>query len=102
MCRAEPSKGRLDLDYLANGIAWCGRRVAGGTLVLFTSHHDLRQVRDRTRAFFNKIQRPLFRQGHEHARSELTAILRPPATASCLAPTVLDRRGLGSAPPSRR
>ena len=43
--------------------------MAGGTLVLFTSHYDLRQVRDRTQAF-HKIQRPLFCQGHEHARSD--------------------------------
>ncbi|MGB0415505.1 MAG: ATP-dependent DNA helicase [Coraliomargarita sp.] len=68
----EPSKGRMDLDYLANTIAWCSRRIKGGTLVLFTSHYDLRQVRDRTQAFFNKQKRPLFCQGHEHARSELT------------------------------
>ncbi len=68
----EPGAGRLDLDYLANTICWCSRRVKGGTLVLFTSHFDLRQVRERTEAFFNKIQRPLFCQGHEHARSELT------------------------------
>ena len=40
--------------------------------MLFTSHYDLRQVRDRTQAFFNKLNRPLFCQGHEHARSELT------------------------------
>lgn len=68
----EPSKGRMDLDYLANSIAWCARRSEGGTLVLFTSHYDLRQVRERTEAFFRKIKRPLFCQGHEHARSELT------------------------------
>jgi ATP-dependent DNA helicase DinG len=68
----EPGQGRLDLDYLANMICWCARRVEGGTLVLFTSHFDLRQVRDRTQAFFNKIDRPLFTQGHQMARSEIT------------------------------
>ncbi len=68
----EPSKGRLDLDYLANMICWCSRRVEGGSLVLFTSHFDLRQVRERTETFFQKIKRPLFAQGHGHARSELT------------------------------
>ena len=68
----DPSQGRLDLDYLANMICWCSRRVEGGTLVLFTSHFDLRQVRQRCEAFFHKIQRPLFSQGHEMARSELT------------------------------
>jgi len=68
----DPSQGRLDLDYLANMVCWCSRRVAGGTLVLFTSHFDLRQVRERSEAFFQKINRPLFSQGHEFARNELT------------------------------
>jgi len=68
----EPGQGRLDLDYLANMICWCSRRVEGGSLVLFTSHFDLRQVRQRAEAFFDKIKRPLFCQGHGSARSELT------------------------------
>jgi ATP-dependent DNA helicase DinG len=68
----DPGQGRLDLDYLANMICWCARRVDGGTLVLFTSHFDLRQVRERTQAFFQKIKRPLFTQGHEMARTEIT------------------------------
>ncbi len=68
----EPGQGRLDLDYLANMICWCTRHVEGGTLVLFTSHFDLRQVRERTQGFFDKIKRPLFTQGHQMARSELT------------------------------
>lgn len=68
----EPGQGRLDLDYLANMICWCSRRVEGGTLVLFTSHFDLRQVRQRSEAFFKKINRPLFSQGHGYARTELT------------------------------
>jgi ATP-dependent DNA helicase DinG len=68
----EPGQGRLDLDYLANMICWCARRVEGGTLVLFTSHFDLRQVRERTEAFFQKINRPLFTQGHQMARTEIT------------------------------
>jgi ATP-dependent DNA helicase DinG len=68
----EPGAGRLDLDYLANMICWCSRRVEGGTLVLFTSHLDLRQVRERCTEFFKKINRPLFAQGHDHGRSELT------------------------------
>ncbi len=68
----EPGQGRLDLDYLANMICWCARRTEGGTLVLFTSHFDLRQVRERTQEFFAKIQRPLFVQGADMARSEIT------------------------------
>ena len=68
----DPGQGRLDLDYLANMICWCARRVEGGTLVLFTSHFDLRQVRERTEGFFKKLQRPLFTQGHHMARTEIT------------------------------
>jgi ATP-dependent DNA helicase DinG len=68
----EPGKGRLDLDYLANMICWCARAVEGGSLVLFTSHFDLRQVQQRCERFFAKINRPLFAQGSGYARSEMT------------------------------
>ena len=67
----EPGQGRLDLDYLANMICWCSRRVEGGTLILFTSHFDLRQVQERTEGFFKKIKRPLFVQGQHMPRSEI-------------------------------
>ena len=68
----EPGQGRLDLDYLANVICWCARNEPGGSLVLFTSHFDLRKVAERSEAFFKKINRPLFAQGAGQARSELT------------------------------
>jgi ATP-dependent DNA helicase DinG len=68
----EPGKGRLDLDYLANMICWCARNEPGGSLVLFTSHFDLRKVAERTEAFFRKINRPLFTQGPGQARTTLT------------------------------
>jgi len=68
----DPSRGRLDLDYLSRMVAWLALREPGGSLVLFTSHADLRQVRDRTEEDFRRAGRPLFCQGHEHARSELT------------------------------
>lgn len=68
----ESSQGRLDLDYLADMICWLSGRVAGGSLVLFTSHLDLRQVCNRTEAFFKEHNRPLFIQGQGADRSELT------------------------------
>jgi len=68
----EPGKGRLDLDYLANMICWCARDEPGGSLVLFTSHFDLRKVVERSEAFFQKINRPLFAQGAGQPRTELT------------------------------
>ncbi|HKK17323.1 MAG TPA: ATP-dependent DNA helicase, partial [Opitutales bacterium] len=68
----EPGQGRLDLDYLANMISWCVRDEPGGSLVLFTSHFDLRKVAERCEGFLKKIERPLFAQGAGQARSELT------------------------------
>jgi len=68
----EPGQGRLDLDYLANMICWCARDNPGGSLVLFTSHFDLRRVAERCEGFFRKINRPLFTQGGGYARTELT------------------------------
>lgn len=68
----EYQQGRLDLDYLAEMVGWLVNRTAGGSLVLFTSHLDLRQVHHRTQAFFKKNNRPLFSQGHAADRSELT------------------------------
>ena len=68
----EPGQGRLDLDYLANMISWCVRDEPGGTLVLFTSHFDLRKVAERCEGFLKKIDRPLFTQGAGQARTELT------------------------------
>ena len=68
----EPGKGRLDLDYLAEMIVWCACRVSGGTLVLFTSHADLRNVRTRIEDALARKGRPLFAQGHGAARAELT------------------------------
>ena len=47
--RTRTGQGRLDLDYLANMVCWCTRHVEGGTLVLFTSHFDLRYTRTQSR-----------------------------------------------------
>ena len=66
-----PGQGRLDLDYLADMICWFSSKIEGGTLVLFTSHLDLRQVRHRSEVFFNKVNRPLLSQGQSTDRSEL-------------------------------
>jgi ATP-dependent DNA helicase DinG len=67
----EPGKGRLDLEHLAESIVWCARQTPGGTLVLFTSHQDLRAAQQRTVDTFRKINRPLFCQGIDGPRSEL-------------------------------
>lgn len=64
-------KGRMDLDYLANMVAWLAQNCQGGSLVLFTSHTDLKETYHRTRGFFEKLKRPLFAQGIEFSRSQL-------------------------------
>ncbi len=45
-----PDQARLALDALADYIAFCTLRVRGGSLVLFTSHSDLRSVAAAPRA----------------------------------------------------
>ena len=66
-----PGQGRLDLDYLADMICWFSSKIDGGTLALFNSHFDLRQVYQRCEAFFRKINRPLLCQGQDIGRNEL-------------------------------
>lgn len=68
----ESGKGQLDLDYLAEMIGWLSCKTEGGTLALFTSHFDLRQVYQRCEEFFAAGKRPLFAQGQGAERSELT------------------------------
>lgn len=64
---------RLALEELVDWIRFCALRVKGGSLVLFTSHGDLRWVADELESDFQRAQRPLFVQGREFSRSELTA-----------------------------
>jgi ATP-dependent DNA helicase DinG len=64
--------GRLDLDWLADMISFCVRRVHGGSLVLFTSHADLRAVAERIGDKLAGEGRPVFRQGLDFSRRDLT------------------------------
>ena len=68
----EPGNGQLNLDYLAEMIVWLSCKMDGGTLVLFTSHLDLRQVHQRCEELFTRAERPLFAQGQGMERSEIT------------------------------
>ena len=68
----ESGKGQLDLEYLAEMIGWLSCKTEGGTLALFTSHFDLRQVYQRCEEFFAEQKRPLFAQGQGAERSEIT------------------------------
>ncbi len=64
---------RLALDELVDWVGFCVGRVGGGSLVLFTSHGDLRHVADALQPALAAAGRPVFVQGREHSRSELAA-----------------------------
>jgi len=61
--RPSKDEGKMDLDYLADMIVWCAKRVAGGSLVLFTNHKEMRSIADLTRSAFSTAGRPLLLQG---------------------------------------
>jgi ATP-dependent DNA helicase DinG len=64
------------LASLADYITWCCGRVAGGTLVLFTSHRDLRAVAAAVEPDLRAQGRTLLRQGGEWSRTELVRQMR--------------------------
>ena len=67
-----PSEGRLALEILSDYIRFCAERVTGGSLVLFTSYQDMRQVALDVEEHFQRCGRPFFMQGRDFSRSELT------------------------------
>lgn len=67
---------RLALDELIDWIQFCVLRVAGGSLVLFTSHSDLRKAADVLRTPLRAAGRTLFAQGRDFSRSEMAARFR--------------------------
>jgi ATP-dependent DNA helicase DinG len=67
---------KLALDPLIDWVNFCVHRVSGGTLVLFTSHGDLRRVADVLEEPFRREGRPVFVQGREFSRTEMTAQFR--------------------------
>jgi len=67
---------KLDLAALIDYIEFCTLRVPGGSLVLFTSYHDMRHVADALQPVYAREQRPFFLQGAGGSRTELTHQLR--------------------------
>ncbi len=67
---------RLDLAGLIDYLQFCTLRVAGGSLVLFTSYNDMRQAAAALAPVFSENQRPFFLQGADGSRTELTQRLR--------------------------
>ncbi len=67
----EAGNGAIDRAFLADNILHCACAVKGGTLVLFTSHQDMKAVADILREGLQKAGRALFVQGEELSRPEL-------------------------------
>ncbi|HUG11743.1 MAG TPA: helicase C-terminal domain-containing protein [Opitutaceae bacterium] len=67
-----PGEARLSIDALADYIEWCATRVAGGSLVLFTSYTDMNQVAAKIGGALEKAGRPILIQGGSTSRTELT------------------------------
>ncbi len=71
-----PQDARLSLDTLADYIDFCTRRTQGGSLVLFTSYHDMRAIAEKLEPIYDGAHRPFFMQGRDHSRTELAKQLR--------------------------
>ncbi len=71
-----PNEARLSLEALADYIAFCTLRVRGGSLVLFTSHSDLRAVAAALEPRYRAANRPLLLQGEAASRTELARQMR--------------------------
>ena len=67
---------RLALDELIDWIGFCIGRVSGGSLVLFTSHGDLRRAADALADSIRGAGRELFVQGRDFSRSEMATRFR--------------------------
>jgi ATP-dependent DNA helicase DinG len=71
-----PAGAKLALDALADYIGFCVERVRGGSLVLFTSHTDLRAVAAQLEPRFRTAGRALLLQGEAASRTELARQMR--------------------------
>ncbi len=71
-----PREAKLAIESLTDYIRHCSLRVSGGSLVLFTSYHDMRQVATALEADFRAAGRPFFMQGADYSRTELTRMLQ--------------------------
>ncbi|MFT3781804.1 MAG: helicase C-terminal domain-containing protein [Nibricoccus sp.] len=71
-----PRDARLALDVLIDYVRFCTLAAKGGSLVLFTSYNDMRQVATALEGDFDKARRPFLMQGGDFSRSELTRKMR--------------------------
>lgn len=71
-----PKEARLALDPLIDYIRFCTAKVAGGSLVLFTSYTDMRAVALALEPEWRQAGRPFLLQGAELSRTELARQMR--------------------------
>ena len=71
-----PQDARLALDALTDWVRFCTLRTAGGSLVLFTSYADMRQVAAALEPDYAEARRPLLLHGAELSRTELAKAMR--------------------------
>lgn len=76
-----PTDSRLAIDTLIDYIEFCTLRVPGGSLVLFTSHRDMRRCADALEPVCAHHGRPFFIQGVDGSRTELTRRMRSAGNA---------------------
>ena len=71
-----PKDARLSLDALIDYIRFCALRVAGGSLVLFTSYSDMRAAAQALEPDFAAADRPFLMQGDGRSRTALAKLMR--------------------------
>lgn len=76
-----PADARLALDVLIDYLEFCTLRVSGGSLVLFTSHQDLRRCADALEPVYRRHRRPFLVQGLDGSRTELARRMRAAGNA---------------------
>jgi ATP-dependent DNA helicase DinG len=76
-----PADARLALDILTDYLEFCTLRVRGGSLVLFTSYHDLRRCAEALEPVYSRHRRPFYLQGGDASRTELTRRMRAAGNA---------------------
>jgi len=72
---------RSSIDAIADYVGFCCGRVAGGSLVLFTSYRDMHAVAAAVRPSPSLSGRPFLMQGGDYSRSELAQRMRDTGNA---------------------
>jgi len=76
-----PADARLALDALVDYLEFCTLRVRGGSLVLFTSYHDMRRCAEALEPAYARHRRPFYLQGGDASRTELARRMRAAGNA---------------------